>query len=87
MSIIIKADHYGSSGNCEYSLSRALSDSERSQCQAIANEQGAYCEIYSFPSEVIDDNLTAAEGAIMLHFIDPHPLIIPEIEALLKSLS
>lgn len=94
MSIIIKAEPYGSSGDCEYQLSRALSTNEQAHCQAIAKEQSAWCEIYSFPSSP-DDVLEGAgedgldiwrEGCPMLHFIDPHPLIIPEIESYLASL-
>lgn len=86
MSIIIKSDPYGSAGDCEYHLSRALSIEERAQCQAIADEQEAWCEIYSFHSRMLNDNEQDPDSP-MLHFIDPHPLIIPEIEALLNSLN
>jgi hypothetical protein len=85
MSIIIKAEPYGSSGDCEYSLSRALSDAERAHCQSIAADQQAWCEIYSFHARMLNDDEQDSDSPL-LHFIDPHPLIIPEIQAYLESL-
>lgn len=85
MTIIIKAEQYSESGDTEFSLSRALSEAERADCQRIADEQGAWCEIYSFHARMLNDD-EQDPSSPMLHFVDPHPLIIPEIRAYLESL-
>lgn len=94
MTIIKEATGYGSEEySCEFELTRALTDAERATIEQIANECDAWVEVYSFPEDARDVLIGQGpqgtdiwrEGCKMLHFVNPHPLIVPEVQAALES--